>query len=155
MKKKGFTLMELVITMTIVIILSLISWPIYRRQHLREVSLLSEGYALLGAIKDAQINYYNEYGRFLHCRHSMNREYADQGWTANDPVLGINAMNNKYFSWFNAYGVEHIAVNGLTSSFTAEVRSKSHGSIRMPFNLTTREDLSIIGDGTTTIVASH
>ena len=63
-KIKGFTLLELIITISIVMVLSLISWPIYRK-HSKEYTVLAEGYALLGAIKEAQINYYNEYGYFF------------------------------------------------------------------------------------------
>jgi type II secretory pathway pseudopilin PulG len=139
MKKiKGFTLMELVITLIIVITLSLISWPIYRGRH-KEYSLLAEGYALLGAIKEAQINYYNEYGQFL--APPTDGQYGCYIKTAVDNVLGINAMNNKYFSWFNPYG----NYGGHSSTtyqyvFTAIVYSKDAGTISLIYNLTERHE---------------
>ena len=58
MKKKGFTLVELVITIAIVIILSVISVPIYRGYV--DKAKWSEAYALLGMIYSAQKNYYSE-----------------------------------------------------------------------------------------------
>ncbi|MBQ3834293.1 MAG: hypothetical protein II816_02085, partial [Elusimicrobia bacterium] len=77
---------------TMIVVLAAVSVPIYK-SYLSEVKL-AEGYALLGAIKDAQENYYNEYGNFLY--------YAQSGgaWTSYEPVLGINARANKYFTSF-------------------------------------------------------
>ena len=157
---KGFTLMELVITMSIVIILSLISWPIYRSYHLKEVSMLGEGYALLGAIKDAQIHYYNEYGYFLGCAHLSggrgDRE-SSFAWTSNDPILGINVMNNRYFSKFNAYDGVNYYYDSRPYAFTAVVVGKigkgNNDTVKliMPYNLTIRYDLTVVGSGNTTI----
>ena len=145
MKKiKGFTLMELVITMIIVITLSLISWPIYRGRH-REYSMLAEGYALLGAIKEAQINYYNEYGMFL-CEHSSFYSGANHNagnGTANDPVLGINAMNNRYFSWF-AYDIAPRNQSKWMYSFKVRVLSKSVGTITQIYDLTERNEPGVL-----------
>ena len=137
-KIKGFTLMELVITLIIVITLSLISWPIYRGRH-REYTMLAEGYALLGAIKEAQINYYNEYGTFLSPEN--DGQYGCYIRTAANDVLGINAMNNSYFSWFNPFG----NYGGRSSTlyqhvFTAIVYSKNAGTISLIYNLTERHE---------------
>ena len=97
MKNKGFTLVELVITIAIVIILSVVSVPIY--EGYVEKAMLSEGYGLLGLIVSAQKAYYSEYGNFL--------KYADSSGTTNyDPVLGVDARGNKYFTLFyDACGV--------------------------------------------------
>ena len=94
MKKKGFTLVELVITIAIVIILSVISVPIYRGYV--DKAKWSEGYALLGTILSAQKAYYSEYGNFLNC------DYAGTGttFTCNDEVMRIDARGNKYFTSF-------------------------------------------------------
>ena len=152
---KGFTLIELVITMTIVVILSLISWPIYRSYHLKEVSMLGEGYALLGAIKDAQIHYYNEYGNFLsgHESYTSNTETA-WVYTSADPVLGINVMNNRYFSMFNydptSWGRKYWQYEFIARVFGNLGNNKTVTMI-MPFNLTSRQELTVIGQGTTTI----
>ena len=97
MKKnlKGFTLVELVITIAIVIILSVVSVPIYR--NYTEKAKMTEAYALLGTILSAQKAYFSEYGHFLF------REDAggdSEGFTSYSPVLGIDARGNKYFTWF-------------------------------------------------------
>ncbi|MBQ3834182.1 MAG: prepilin-type N-terminal cleavage/methylation domain-containing protein [Elusimicrobia bacterium] len=154
-ERKGFTLIELVITLTIVVILSLISWPIYRSYHLREISVLAEGYALLGAIKDAQIHYYNEYGNFLHGAHSYHQGHNEfYYYTAIDPVLGINVMNNRYFSWFK-YDANFATYSAHKYSFNAMVLGKINNNnvvtLIYPFNLTQRGDLTIIGNGATTV----
>lgn len=141
-KIKGFTLMELVITLIIVITLSLISWPIYRGRH-REYSMLAEGYALLGAIKEAQINYYNEYGYF-YARENPYQLFANNAWTSIEPGLGINAINNKYFSYFNAfdgvYGGWYSRTGHNNYYFAAVVASSNAGTISMIFNLTERNE---------------
>ena len=93
MKKKGFTLVELVITIAIVIILSVVSVPIYR--NYTEKAKLSEAYALQGALLSAQKAYYSEYGNFL--------KYNDVVWTSYDTVLGIDARGNKYFTCFRLW----------------------------------------------------
>ncbi|MBQ3834294.1 MAG: prepilin-type N-terminal cleavage/methylation domain-containing protein [Elusimicrobia bacterium] len=94
MKKhqNGFTLIEMVITITIVVVLSMVSVPIYKN-YVSEAKL-AEAYTLLGAIKDAQLAYYNKYENFLFCMNGGN-------WTSFDPVLGIDARGNKYFTRFN------------------------------------------------------
>ncbi len=117
---KGFTLVELVITIAIVIILSVISVPIYRGYVNK--AMMSEGYSLLGVILSAQKAYYSEYGNFL-------REQEMSGiWTCFETVLGIDARGNKYFTWmqpgdpgseksyFQAYIVkpENLIDNGKT-----------------------------------------
>ncbi len=91
-KLSGFTLVELVITIAIVIILSVVSVPIY--QSYTRKAKMAEGYALLGMILSAQKSYYSEYGNFFDSIKVIN-------WTCNDPVLGIDARGNKYFTWFN------------------------------------------------------
>ena len=94
-KEKGFTLVELVITIAIVIILSIVSVPIY--QGYTKKAKLSEGYALLALILTAQKNYYSEYGNFLH---SSESSAGGNVYTCNDEVLGIDARGNKYFTYF-------------------------------------------------------
>ena len=93
----GFTLVELVITIAIVIILSVISVPIYRGYV--DKAKYSEGYALLGTILSAQKAYYSEYGNFL--RHSNNNGTQ---WTSYNSILGIDSRGNKYFTEFMLYG---------------------------------------------------
>ncbi len=85
-KLKGFTLVELVITIAIVIILSVVSVPIYRGYI--DKTKWSEAYALMGTVLSAEKAYYSEYGNF----------YIGSGYTPFDPVLGIDARGNKYFT---------------------------------------------------------
>ncbi len=91
-KLKGFTLIELVITIAIVIILSVVSVPIYRGYVSK--AKWTEGYALLGTILSSQKTYYSEYGYFF----SGTAETAVP--TAYCRVLGIDASGNKYFTCF-------------------------------------------------------
>ncbi len=91
LKIKAFTLVELVITIAIVIILSVISVPIYRGYV--DKAKYSEGYALLGTVLSAQKAYYNEYGNFY-------QDPYDWKYTANHDVLGIDVRGNKYFTCF-------------------------------------------------------
>ena len=86
--EKGFTLVELVITIAIVIILSVISVPIYRGYV--DKAKTSECYALLGTILSAQKAYYSEYGNF----------YGNAFYTDYEPVLGVDARGNKYFTYY-------------------------------------------------------
>ena len=92
-RRSAFTLIELVITIAIVIILSVISVPIY--QGYTRKAKMAEGYALLGTILSAQKAYYSEYGNFL--QHADSDKY-----TSFDTVLGIDARGNKYFTYFHA-----------------------------------------------------
>ena len=92
LKKKaaGFTLVELVIVIAIVIVLSVVSVPIYRSYV--DKAKMTEGYALLATILSAQKAYFSEHGRFL--RYTLDTNYNE--------VLGVDARGNKYFTWFNA-----------------------------------------------------
>ncbi len=94
--RAAFTLVELVITIAIVIILSVISVPIYRGYV--DKAKWSEGYALAGLILSAQKAYYSEYGYFLREQESGSRGI----WTSFDTVLGVDARGNKYFTCFDA-----------------------------------------------------
>ncbi len=92
LKHNGFTLVELVITIAIVIILSVISVPIYRGYV--DKAKWSEAYGIFGTMLSAQKAYYSEYGNFLY----------DGYWTTYHPVLGIDARGNKYFTLFISGG---------------------------------------------------
>ena len=92
---KGFTLVELVIVIAIVIILSVVSVPIYRGYT--KNAKMAEGYALLGTILSAQKAYYSHYGIFLNCGTSSAKA---EHYTCNEEVLGIDARGNKYFTYF-------------------------------------------------------
>ena len=90
-------IVELVIVIAIVIILSVISVPIYRGYV--DKAKWAEGYSLLGTIISAQKAYYSEYGNFLH--ESNAAHGASSNWTSNETVLGVDARGNKYFTLFS------------------------------------------------------
>ena len=125
----GFSLMEVVITVTIIIVLSAISGPIYKSYANK--AELAEGYALLGAIRSAMDNYYADYGYYV------NRSAYYGGvstYTAYDEVLGIDARPNRYYSWFgtNANDVHWYA----KYCYTAIVKGTPK-NITMIYNRTT------------------
>ena len=98
--RSGFTLVELVITIAIVIILSVISVPIYRGYV--DKAKMSEGYALRGLILSAQKAYYSEYGNFYKSANTgASESNYDTYKSSFDPVLGIDARGNKYFTTFS------------------------------------------------------
>ena len=126
MKNKGFTLVELVITIAIVIILSVVSVPIYRGYVNK--AKMAEGYALLGTLLSAQKAYFSEYGNFFD--DGSGTPKADTSYyTCNEPILGIDARGNKYFTWFNV-GEMHCIPDG-------DIKSRISIRVRMPEELIT------------------
>ena len=130
MKRKinGFTLVELVITIAIVIILSVVSVPIYRSYI--DKAKMSEGYALLGTILSAQKAYYSEYGNFL----------LVIGRTCYHPVLGVDARGNKYFTYFdanNGFGTANTYF-GAAAYIPEDLKSSRNktGWIELEYNIT-------------------
>ena len=140
MKKKGFTLVEVVVTLMIIITLSLLSFPLYKgRNH--KTSVLAEGYALLGTVVSAQVAYFNEYGNFLAPQKGLYGGWSYNIKTCNDPILGINAMNNRYFTSFNPYATGAYVGNPpieYVYHFTAIVYSTQSGTISLEYNITRR-----------------
>ena len=98
-RRCGFTLVELVIVIAIVIILSVISVPIYRGYV--DKAKWAEAYALVGTIASAQKAYYAEYGNFLRLQQTSATS-SSEWYTCNETVLGIDARSNKYFTSFRA-----------------------------------------------------
>ena len=90
-KVNGFTLVELVITIAVIVILSVISVPIYKNYTLK--AKVSEAYVLLYSLRDAHKLYYAEH-----------RQMAEGGpepkFSSFAPNLGIDARGNKYFTRF-------------------------------------------------------
>ena len=148
--KKGFTMVELVVTLLIIITLSLLSFPLYEGRN-TDKSKLAEGYALLGTIINAQIAYYNEYGNFLTSKESGYSwtSNASANFTNNDPVLGINATNNRYFTYFNPFGLA-VNVNGdghghFKYHFKGIVKSAKAGTVSLEYNLTQKFEPEVAG----------
>ncbi len=129
----GFTLVELVLVISIVVVLSVISGPIYRSYAYK--ARQAEGYALLGTIRSAQENYYGEYGEFLLGQNSS----GSTGWhnyTANEEVLGIDARPNKYYTCFavnTLYGTN----SNKSYFFRAATRGIGVPLIGLQYNRTT------------------
>jgi prepilin-type N-terminal cleavage/methylation domain-containing protein len=78
-RKKGFTLVELMIVVIIVGILAAIAVPLYRSNVKR--SMASEGAALLGSVRTAERVYYSENGKY----------------TDDKTKLSVDTTGNKYF----------------------------------------------------------
>ena len=124
LSRAAFTLVELVITIAIVIILSVISVPIYRGYV--DKAKYAEGYALIGQILSAQKAYYSEYGNFLLHEHS--------GWTSYDTKINIDARGNKYFTYFHV---------GASSSFGSS-KYYFHSEIIKPLELQSNNKTGIL-----------
>jgi len=107
MKKKGFTLVELIIVIVIVGILTVIAVPIYRGYT--QKAKWSEGKALAAAILTGQKVYYAEKGTW----------YEITAWVEYDDVIATNAMENKYFRKYKT-GVSDKYVNVICAEVFSE-----------------------------------
>ncbi len=96
-KQRGFSLIELVLVIAIIMVLSLVSGPLYRN-HANK-SRQTEGYALLGTIRSAQEKYFGEFGTFYYPGDNPGG-YSPTGY---DPVLGIDARMNKFYKTFKSF----------------------------------------------------
>lgn len=86
-KKKGFTLVELIIVIIIVGVLSIVAVPIYFGYTRK--SMATEANALMSAIKDSESTYYSENGHYLEVSKTCMSEELD-----------VDARANKYFTSF-------------------------------------------------------
>ncbi|MBQ3835308.1 MAG: prepilin-type N-terminal cleavage/methylation domain-containing protein [Elusimicrobia bacterium] len=127
-KNKGFSLMELIITITIIFVLSVISGPIYKTNSTK--TKMAEGYALLGTIRSAQEAYFRTYDNFLFSYQSSSGN--NNHWTCNETVLGIDARPNRYYTKFTVCR-DYDSKKG----FLANVLADGYPGIIMEFNLTT------------------
>ena len=135
---KGFTLVELVITIAIVIILSVVSIPIYKGYTLK--AKMSEAYTLLGLCLSAQKAYYAEYGNFLGDSENKN------GWSCYTEILGIDARGNKYFTFFDSSSVSNYAktYTDMGVLIPEELRT-NEALLYLHYNVTRGERFSGIG----------
>ncbi len=132
-KKLGFSLMELLLTITILIILSLVSGPIYRSHAYK--AKLGEGYALLGTIRSAQQTYFGEYGNYLSRGNTISSKNSiGRAGTANEEILGIDARANKYYTWFNICWTT--GGDSKKHAFTASVYGNGAPHLYLMFNNT-------------------
>ena len=105
LKMKGFTFPEVIITIAIVGILSMVAVPVYIGYVRKSISV--EGKALLAEVNAAEQIYFSRNGSF----YATTNNGAD-----NDRlVLGVNAERNKYFT---SYSVTNINNNGGDWVFT-------------------------------------
>ena len=131
---KGFTLIELAVTLVVIIILMSVSVPIYRSNLINYKR--AEGYALLASIRSAQEQYYAEYGNFLLSANSSagdNTTWTGTFYTYNEKVLGINAKTNKYFTKFCIRRGNNVW-DTMRYAFCAEVHSEEE-KLTMIYNL--------------------
>ena len=93
MKKniKGFTLIEMVITIVIIIVLSSISVPIYK-DYVRDAKL-GVGHVLLSRIRDAQLRYYDEYGSSLLKWNQQSSATLYAYWTVASYIVRFDNQN--------------------------------------------------------------
>ncbi len=100
-REKGFTLIELIVTVMIVGILTALAVPIFR-QNVKK-AMATEGYSLIGSIKTIERIYFSE-----HYKYTSN-------WGDISGDIDIN--NNKYFNTapiINAIGTEDNATFNAT-----------------------------------------
>jgi len=96
LKRKGFSLTELIIAVIIIAVLSIVGVNIYKALLMRAIA--TEGKTLMGLIARAEKTYWVEYGEFYGRTDSGGNldewtfEYSD--------VLGVDARTNKYFKKF-------------------------------------------------------
>lgn len=105
-KKKGFTLIELVVVLVIIGILSIIAVPMYRGYVGR--AMAAEGRALLGAVASSEKIYYAEHGG-----------YWNVSLTNHDLELDVDASLNTYFREYQVT-VTNPDANGNNQGFLAE-----------------------------------
>ena len=103
MKRKGFTLVELVIVIVIVGILSIVAVPIYRGYTRKAMG--TEAKSLLGSIQTAEKVYFAEMSQYMAYSGSFEK------------TLDVDARANKYFTTYS------ISTNGTgdAAKFTATV----------------------------------
>ena len=96
-RRKGFTLVELMVVVIIVGILAAVAIPIYRTNVKKAAA--SEGAALLGGVLTAEKLYYAE-----------NTTY-----TSNNANLVVDPTGNKYFTSYTLSGVSAAGFTAATS----------------------------------------
>ena len=111
-RRKGFTLIELMVVVIIVGVLAAVAIPIYRA-NVRK-AMASEGAALLGAVLTSQKVYYAEYNTFCD----------------DESALLVDATGNKYFTTFTLSGV---SASGFTAS-TSGAGDASGITVTMEYN---------------------
>ncbi len=130
-KLKGFTLVELVITIAIVIILSVISVPIYRGYV--DKAKFSEAYALVGTLLSAEKAYYSEYGNFYN-----NLATRRANFTSYDEVLGVDARGNKIFTNFSLDWTHDNKISGaILVTLPEDFRENGKNRLHLGYNITT------------------
>jgi type IV pilus assembly protein PilE len=108
-RKEGFTLIELIVTIMIVGILTALAVPIFR-QNVKRV-MATEGHSLIGSIKTVERIYFSEH-----------HKYTSNWW---DISGDIDINNNKYF---NTAPVINATGTGDDATFSATVTGSGEAS---------------------------
>ena len=112
-KKDGFTLIELVIVITIIAVLSAIAIPTYANYQYK--SKIAEAKGIIGGIKKAQIAYYEEFGTYVACASSpgangtagtARRPWVDNGGFATIGFAPTGGVRYNYSVAVSADGQE-------------------------------------------------
>lgn len=128
--KKGFTLVELVVTMVILGILAGITVPLYRNYIRR--GRAQEGFMLLGSVSSALDAYWTEHGTFTGASGNGNTDLGN---------LNIDARGNTYFT---SYTLETLTETRYTVSTEAEPGTDAEGiSLTMTGGTDTRAEISV------------
>ncbi|HOK56737.1 MAG TPA: prepilin-type N-terminal cleavage/methylation domain-containing protein [bacterium] len=110
-RKKGFTLIELMVVVIIVGILAAIAIPLYTGQVKK--SKASEGASLVGSIRTAERVYYSQHNEYKVIEDAVS----------SDEDLGVDASGNKYFTTFSVDGTYAVAY-GSGDAADIQVRIK-------------------------------
>lgn len=119
---KGFTLIELIVTLVVVGILAFVAVPVYRN-YVRE-GYATEGKALLGEVNAAQQVYYSRNGQF----------YAGTAGQTMGSSFGVDARRNKYFTSYETKKIgtdKYIAIakgSGAASGIVLTLEGSLTGS---------------------------
>lgn len=121
-KISAFTLVELITAVALIIVLSVISVPIYKNntQQAKE----AEAYSLLSNIRTAQYAYWREFGYFLKATTSVSFNSA----------LGVDARGNKYYNSFKGGNYDTDARGKYY--FDAQVYGTGLATFNLQYNVT-------------------
>jgi prepilin-type N-terminal cleavage/methylation domain-containing protein len=105
-RKKGFTLLELIIVIIVIGILASIALPRYLR--VAERSRMAEGKSILGTLRGAQLRYQAEHGNYTDTASALDADmttsrYFDDATVDTDPTAIASVTRNSLDAGSFAY----------------------------------------------------